>query len=143
MLCGSMGLVLSIYRVCGRGQASDGVRYADARSSVGREARSVTKLRFDPYGGVFLFLQERSKHVREMVITPKASTSTYVRNVVLFSNQKRVEVQPTMYIHMYTYCIYTYTYICIYICLHGGVLVRSDQHARFRVGVVSPYLRRG
>jgi len=64
-----------------RGLASDGVRYAGARSSVGRRFRSVTKLRLEYYGGVFLFLQQRSKHPREMVITPKASTppSTYPR----------------------------------------------------------------
>jgi len=36
-----------------RGLASDGVRYADARSSVGRRVRSVTKLRLEWYGGVF------------------------------------------------------------------------------------------
>ena len=59
---------------------------ADARStqgyhrSVGRRFRSVTKLtklRKGGYGGVFLFLQQRSKHPREMVITPKASTSLF------------------------------------------------------------------
>jgi len=58
-----------------QGLASDGVRYADARSSVGRRFRSVTKLRLEWYGGVFLLLRQRSKHPREMVITPKASTS--------------------------------------------------------------------
>jgi len=36
-----------------RGLASDGVRYADARSSVGGRFRSVTKLRLEWYGGVF------------------------------------------------------------------------------------------
>jgi len=60
-----------------RGLASDGVRYADARSSVGRRVRSVTKLRLEWYGKVFLLLQQRSKHPREMVITPKASTSLH------------------------------------------------------------------
>jgi len=49
-----------------RGLASDGVRYAGARSSVGRRFRSVTKLRLEWYGGVFLLLQQRSKHPREM-----------------------------------------------------------------------------
>ena len=29
------------------------------------------------YGGVFLLLPQRSKHPREMVITPKASTSSF------------------------------------------------------------------
>ena len=29
------------------------------------------------YGGVFLLLQQRSKHLREMAITPKASTSHF------------------------------------------------------------------
>jgi len=40
-----------------RGLASDGVRYAGARSSVGRRFRSVTKLRLEWYGGIFLLLQ--------------------------------------------------------------------------------------
>jgi len=62
-----------------RGLASDGVRYADARSSVGRRFRSATKLRLEWYGGVFLLLllQQRSEHPREMGITPKASTSLF------------------------------------------------------------------
>jgi len=55
--------------------ASDGVRYADAQGSVGRKVRSVAKLRLEWYGRVVLLLQQRSKHLREMVITPKASTS--------------------------------------------------------------------
>jgi len=37
-----------------RGLASDGVRYADARSSVGRRFRSVTKLRIEWCVGSFL-----------------------------------------------------------------------------------------
>jgi len=37
-----------------RGLASDGVRYAGARSSVCGRFRSVTKLRLEWYGGVFL-----------------------------------------------------------------------------------------
>jgi len=60
-----------------RGLASDGVRYAGARNSVGRRFRSVTKLRLEWYGGVFLLLQQHSKHPRETVITPKASTSQF------------------------------------------------------------------
>ena len=36
---------------------------------------SVTKLRLEWYWGVFLLLQQRSKHPREVVITPKASTT--------------------------------------------------------------------
>ena len=61
-----------------RGLASDGVWYADARSSVGRRFRSVTKLRLEcGYGGVFLLLQQRSKHPQKMVVTPKASTSRF------------------------------------------------------------------
>jgi len=47
-----------------QGLASDGVRYAGARSSVGRRFRSVTKLRLEWYGGVFLLLQQRSKQPR-------------------------------------------------------------------------------
>jgi len=61
-----------------RGLASGGVRYADARSNVGRRFRSVTRLRLEWYGEVFLLLQQRSKHPREMVITPKASTSRLI-----------------------------------------------------------------
>jgi len=62
-----------------RGLASDDVRYADARSRVGRRFRSATKLRLEWYGGVFLLLllQQRSKHPREIVITSKASTSLF------------------------------------------------------------------
>jgi len=66
--------------------ASDGVRYAGGRSSVGRRVRSVTKLRLEWYGGVFLLLQQRSKHPREIVVTPKASTS------LLRSKSARYEV---------------------------------------------------
>ena len=58
-----------------RGLPSDGVRYAGAQSSVGRRFRSVTKLRLEWHEGVFLSLQQRSKHPRDMVITLKASTS--------------------------------------------------------------------
>jgi len=62
-----------------RGLASDGGRYADAQSSVGRRFRSATKLRLEWYGEVFLLLllQQRAKHPREMRITPKASTSLF------------------------------------------------------------------
>ena len=56
----------------------DGVRYPGARSSVGRRFRSVTKLRLEWYGGVFVLLQQRSKHPRGMVITRKAATSHFV-----------------------------------------------------------------
>jgi len=51
--------------------ASDGVRYAGARSSVGRRFRSATKLRLEWYEGVFLLLQQRSKHPREIVKRPR------------------------------------------------------------------------
>jgi len=60
-----------------RGLASDGVRYASAQSSVGRRFRIVTKLRLEWYGGVFVLLQQRSKHPREIVITPEVSTSSF------------------------------------------------------------------
>ena len=60
-----------------RGLASDGVRYADAQSSVGCRFRSVMKLRLGWYGGVSLLLQQRSTHPREMAIPPKASTSHF------------------------------------------------------------------
>ena len=58
-----------------RGLASDGVRYAGARSSVGRWFRIATKLRLEWYGGMVVLLQQHSKHPRELVITPKAATS--------------------------------------------------------------------
>jgi len=61
-----------------RGLALGGVRYAGARRSVGRRVGSVTRLRLAWYGGVFLLLQQRSKHPRELVRTPKASTSIFV-----------------------------------------------------------------
>jgi len=63
-----------------RRSTQTGVRYADSRSSVGRRFRSATKLRLAWYGGVFLLLllQQRSKHPREMVIPPKASTSLFL-----------------------------------------------------------------
>jgi len=57
-----------------RGLTSDAVRSAGARSSVGRQLRSVTILRLQWHGGVFLLLQQRPKHSREMVIMSKAST---------------------------------------------------------------------
>jgi len=57
--------------------ASDGVRYADARSNLGRRFRRVVKQTLEWHGGVFLLLQQRSKHPLEMVITPKASTSRF------------------------------------------------------------------
>jgi len=60
-----------------RGLASNGVRYAGARSSVGHRLRSVTKQRLEWCGGIFLLLQQRSKHLREMIVTAKASTSHF------------------------------------------------------------------
>jgi len=77
-----------------RGLASDGVRYVGARSSVGRRFRSVTKLRLEWNGGFSLLLQQRSKHPREMVITPKASTSFYF-NRPSFPTEPRVLVCST------------------------------------------------
>ena len=61
-----------------RGLTSDAVRSAGARSSVGRQLRSVTILRLQWHGGVFLLLQQRPKHSREMVIMSKASTPLYI-----------------------------------------------------------------
>jgi len=91
-----------------RSLSSDGVRYADARSSVGRRYRSVTKLRLEWYGGVFLLLQQRSKHPREMVITPKASTSLLIPLFVsrTQSTTPTCLPRPTS-IYLYTY-IHTY-----------------------------------
>ena len=86
--------------------ASDGVRYAGARSSVGRRFRSVTKLRLEWYGGVFLLLQQRSKHPQEMVITPKASTSLFVGVYHLFI------ALPTC--KAYTIAILLHDYCAIY-----------------------------
>ena len=76
-----------------RGLASDGVRYAGARSSVGRRFRSATKLKLEWYGGVFLLLQQRSKHPREMVITLKASISLCTHK----------HTHTHIYIHTHTY----------------------------------------
>jgi len=64
---------------------------------VGRRFRSVTKLTTKVriggaiYGGVFLLLPQRSKHPREMVITPKASTSTFTH----FSHTMHSYLAPT------------------------------------------------
>jgi len=65
--------------------ASDGVRFADARGSVGRRVRSMTKVRLKWHGGVIVLLQQRPKHPREMVITPKASTSNRMMCLFVFS----------------------------------------------------------
>ena len=100
-----------------RGLASDGVRYAGAQSSVGRRFRSATKLRLEWYGGVFLLLQQRSKHPREMVITPKASTSLFVPLTLGASL-----TQPVGSIYVYHLCMsfffsysrcFGWSYICI------------------------------
>jgi len=51
-----------------RASLGHGLRYADARSSVGRRRfRSITKLRVDC--GIFFLLQQRSQHPREMVVS--------------------------------------------------------------------------
>ena len=66
-------------RTVAESKASDGVRYADARSGVGRRVteRGATKvIRLYRWVQVFFLLQEHAKHPREMGITPKASTST-------------------------------------------------------------------
>jgi len=73
-----------------RGLASDAIRYAGAQSSVGRRFRSATKLRSKRYGGVLFLLQQRSKHLREMVITPNASTSNFVIGA-LFSRTRKCD----------------------------------------------------
>ena len=67
-------------RTVAESKASDGVRYAGARSGVGCRVteRYETKImRLYRWVQVFFLLKEHSKHPREMVITPKASTSTY------------------------------------------------------------------
>jgi len=43
-----------------------------------RDCDDSGKLRLKLYEGVFVFLQQRSKHLREIVVTPKASTSIVV-----------------------------------------------------------------
>ena len=125
------------------------VQYAGARSSVGRRFRSVTKLRLEWYGGVSLLLQTRSKHPREMVITPKASTSLFCFNrlgprhaprrrscvrlanllfhvhcLSLSSDSSRNALNDIcIYIHIYIY-IYIYNiYIYIYIYIHTSSCV--------------------
>jgi len=65
--------------------ASEGLRYAGARSSVGRGVRIVAKLRLDRYGGVFLLLQERSKHPREMV-NARGVNLNFADEVLHYSN---------------------------------------------------------
>jgi len=61
-----------------------------SRASVSETSHSTnktgTKLGFEWYGGVFLLLPQRSKHPREIVITPKASTSRFTSRR-LWTNQ--------------------------------------------------------
>jgi len=65
-------------------KASDGVQYAGARIGVGRQVteRYETKvIRVYRWVQVFFLLQKHSKHPREMVITPKVSTSFFVLRI--------------------------------------------------------------
>jgi len=78
---------------------------------VGRQFRSVAKqLRLEKVGAiyarVFLLLPQRSKHPRETVITPKASTS-------IFNPCPRVGSQGG--VRGGTVSIYMYTYLSIYL----------------------------
>ena len=107
-----------------RGLASDGVRYAGARSSVGHRFRSVTKPRFAWYGGVFLLLQQRSKHPRGMVTTPKASTSQWA-----YTCRSNTDAYFPQSIYLYLYLsiylsIHTHTHIYIYDHPNGLVFNR-------------------
>ena len=52
--------------------------HSHTRTRTRRHSRPSRQLGLEWYGGVFLLLQQRSKHPREMVITPKASTSLYI-----------------------------------------------------------------
>jgi len=52
--------------------AVDGYRFGLERGII---QNIELKLRLDRYGGVFLLLQERSKHPQRMVMTPEASSS--------------------------------------------------------------------
>ena len=76
---GELGLGLGLTRLAWPHRrlelASDGVRYTDARNTVGRRARRVARRRLEWYVGKFIMLQQRSKHSRKVVLTPKASIS--------------------------------------------------------------------
>jgi len=67
------------YSTCRVGKDSPRVNPNGANDGSGLEGarfRGVAKLRFEWYRGVFLLLQQRSRHSREMVITPKAVVET-------------------------------------------------------------------
>ena len=98
-----------------------------APSSVGRRLRSVTKLVLEWYWGVCLLLQQRSKHPREMFITPKASTSnlsiltTSARPSRAWSSCLAASAWPSavIYAYIYMYRIHsTCTYTSIYPSIH-------------------------
>ena len=94
-----------------RGLASDGVRYADAWSSVGRRFRSVTKLRLEwVYGGDFLLLQQRSKHPREVVITPEASTPYFLFPGFMCNRHTRGATTPWPFTR--------YSFTCRILCMY-------------------------
>jgi len=52
--------------------------YEDARSSIGRRVRSVTKLRLEQFGGVLVLFQQRLQHQREIVIPPKVGNLNFL-----------------------------------------------------------------
>ena len=115
-----------------RGLASDGVRYAGARSSVGHRFRSVTKPRFAWYGGVFLLLQQRSKHPRGMVTTPKASTSQWAYTCrsntdAYFPQSIYLYLYLSIYLSIHTHThIYIHTHTYIYICI--DIYIHTHTH---------------
>jgi len=65
------------------------------RSGVGRRVteRCETKvIRLHRWVQIFFLLQERSKHPREMVVTPKASTSSLVKAALALIHPLEVDL---------------------------------------------------
>jgi len=125
----------------------------------GRRVRSVAKLRLQRYGGAFLLLPQRSRRPREMVVTPKASTSLSLSLYIY----KYLSLSLYIYIYIYTYIyipprprshrrcgrlllrgggsgyIYMYIYIYIYIYIKCLSCVDSYSYSDVsRVPMVSP-----
>jgi len=82
---------------------------------VGRRFRIVTKLTTKNrigrgyLWGVFFLLLQLSKHPREMVITPKASTSIFEVN----NRTGTVHLCRVIYLNVYNMCVYRYIHVYI------------------------------
>ena len=113
--------------VCGR---------TEQLSAAGFEALRNQLLRLEKVGaiyrGVFLLLPQRSKHPREMVIMPKASTSNYAREGA-GPRTHRASVQQDTHISLPDIYIYIYIYIYIHIYIYRVTLTLSPRTHRASV----------